>query len=364
MLKSPLTLGFLVILLALSLVDLFTPTKVFSEYENRRLAQRPEWSLEKVIDGTFMHDFETYVNDQFVLRNDWIRLKAVSEHLLLKRENKGIFFGREGYLFDKVFTAPPTTTRNLRYLQEFLELYAKEDITCVIVPNSFAILTQHRPRGVPFLDQVSLLAVWEEEFGLLNLAPLFLAHQDKPIYYRSDHHWTLYGAYLAYEAIVQSWGLEAVPYEDFDVHEVEGFLGTYYRRARPVLYRSETLQYLDPSIHAYHYFGQVHQSLIDQDAFNTLDQYRALMHGNIGYANIFMVEEAAVESKILIIKDSYANAMIPFLTHHVDQIDVVDLRHFNGSLKALIETGDYDHILFLQNFMHFTQDPTVARLRY
>ena len=364
MLKSPLTLGFLALLFVFSILNFLTPTKVFSDYENRRLAQFPTWSMERMIEGSFMIEFETYVNDQFVFRNDWIRLKAVSERILLKRENNGIFLGRDGYLFDKVLKPPSTLDRNVRYLEEFLALYAHENITSMIVPNSFALLTQHRPRGVPFLDQVSFIERWEKDLGVFNVVPNLLAHQDEAIYHRSDHHWTLYGAYLAYEALMHAWGLEAVPYETLDVQEVEGFLGSYYRRARPVFYRGEVLRYYDPAIHSYQFFGETHDSLTNKELLSTRDPYRALMHGNIAFASVYRVEEAAVESRILIIKDSYAHALIPFLTHHFDQIDVVDLRHFNGSLKAVINAQSYDHILFLQNFMHFTQDPTLARLRY
>ena len=364
MIKSPLTLGFLAILFTFAVLDLLAPTRRFSDYENRLLALRPAPSFEGVLEGTYMKDFETYINDQFVFRDHWIFIKSVTERVLLKNENNGIYRGRNDYLFDKVLTAPATTDRNLQFFSEFLSLYQDQPITSVIVPSSFAILTDLRPRGVVFLDQLSLIDEWSQTFGLLNIAPVLKAHQNEDIFYKSDHHWTLFGAYLAYQEILTAWNLEALPFETFDTETQEGFYGSYFRRGRPVFYPSETMVFYDPAIVRYEYFGQRHDSLIDRSALLTMDPYRAFMHGNIGLSHVFMTEDTEVENKILIIKDSYANSLIPFLTHHFDQIDVVDLRHFNGSLKALIETGEYDQILFLQNFMQFTEDATLARLRY
>jgi len=363
MFKSPITIGFMIIITGFALLDLLNPTKTFSEFENRYLASRPEVSLEAVIEGEFMKDYEAYVNDQFILRNFWINIKSINERLLSKQENNGVIYGKDDYLFDKVFTIPSTTDRNLIYLEEFLALYEHENITSVVIPNSFSVLTHLTPIGTPFIDQIGLINEWSERYGLLNINETLLEHKYEELYYRSDHHWTLYGAYLTYKEIMVSWGIEPVEYETFETKSVNDFYGTYYNRAKPIFYPADTLKYFEPNILYYEVFGEKHDSLIDHNAFEINDKYRAFMHGNIGFSSV-VTRESTDPSKILVIKDSYANSMIPFMTEHFDQIDVIDLRHFSGSISALVAAEDYDHILFMQNFMQFTQDPTLARLRY
>jgi len=360
--QSMVTIGFVLIIGVFSVLDLLNPVKAFSEFENRYLATRPSVSVDEIISGDFMKDYEAYVNDQFVLRNTWINLKSINEKLLLKKENNNIVFGDEGYLFDKVFNTPSDIERQLMYLEEFLTMHEDQSITGMIIPNSFSVLSHLRPEGAPFIDQLSMIDDWNERFGFLDINETLLNHNDEAIYYKSDHHWTLRGAYLAYYDLVRSLEIEPVDYNELEISLEDGFLGTYYNRARPLGYEEETLSYFEPDILYYDVYTEQHDSLIDHNAFEIRDKYRAFMHGNIGFASVVMDE--IVEDKILIIKDSYANSMIPLMTAHFDQIDVVDLRHFSGSLTALIESEDYDHIVFMQNFMQFSTDATLARLRY
>ena len=205
MLKSPITLGFLVIITGFALLDLLNPIKTFSEFENRYLATRPEVNVETIIDGEFMKDYEAYVNDQFVLRNFWINIKSINERLLSKQENNGVIYGKDDYLFDKVFTLPSTTDRNVAYLEEFLAMYEHKNVTGIVIPNSFSVLTHLTPTGTPFIDQIEIINAWNERFGLLDINEVLLEHKHEDLYYKSDHHWTLYGAYLTYKQIMSEW---------------------------------------------------------------------------------------------------------------------------------------------------------------
>ena len=74
----------------------------FSESENRYLADRPALSLSALSDGSFMQQFELYTKEQLPLRDELIKLKAVTGGLMLKDENNGIARGRNGYLFEKL----------------------------------------------------------------------------------------------------------------------------------------------------------------------------------------------------------------------------------------------------------------------
>ena len=55
------------------------PDRESSEQENRRLQQRPEFSFETLFSGSYTKDFETYVTDQFTLRDEWITVKAARD---------------------------------------------------------------------------------------------------------------------------------------------------------------------------------------------------------------------------------------------------------------------------------------------
>lgn len=73
----------------------------FSETENRVLAEMPEVKIDTILSGDFESDYEEYLTDQFVMRNQWISLKTSVERLLLKRESKDIYFAKDDYLIEK-----------------------------------------------------------------------------------------------------------------------------------------------------------------------------------------------------------------------------------------------------------------------
>ena len=74
-----------------TLVTLLVPKRDFSDRENRALQQFPKLSLASVLDGTFEKDYETYLSDQFPLRDAWIQVKAEAELLMGKQEIKDIY---------------------------------------------------------------------------------------------------------------------------------------------------------------------------------------------------------------------------------------------------------------------------------
>ena len=91
--------------------------------------------------------------------------------------------------------------------------------------------------------------------------------------------------------------------------------------------------------------------------FNTRDKYAAFLDGNNGYSTI----EGRGTGSILVVKDSYANSFVPYLTANYAAIDVVDFRNYNYGLDQLIAANDYDQILVLYSYASFTTDPYLYR---
>ena len=360
--KQPLSAMFSLLVAAILLFDFLGPIKVFSAFENRYLTQRPVLRREDVVNGRWMLTYEEYINDQFMLRDEWITLKSLSERFLMKKENNGIVFGKDGYLFEKLLGLSEQTTLNLRYLSEF-ESLVNAPLTSMIVPNSYAILTDYLPKGIPLLDQISWLEQWDQQLNLLRVEERFKDQADQSLYYKNDHHWTLKGAYIAYTALCEQWGITPNPYESFSIETVDGFLGTYYAKAKPSSVVADRLSLIDPKIISYKVGDQSFPSLIDRNKLSSHDKYGAFLHGNIGYSTV-IVNEPDPPNRLLVIKDSYANRLIPFLTAHFDEIVIVDLRHFSGSLSGITNSTAFDQILFLQNFSNFISDPHLAKLRY
>lgn len=360
--KYSLSVMMILTILLIVVIDVGSPVRVFSMFENRFLMTKPKPTIDSILSNEFSSKFEVYVNDQFIGRDHWITLKAAFEKATNRKENNGIYFGKDSFLFEKIVAASDQLKMNEQYMNEFLALYSDLPISLMIPLSSSMIYKDKVPNYAPLFDQNQWFDSHQATWPLMNITPLFEEAEDQ-VYYRNDHHWTLEGAYLAYTKIAEQLGITPDAWASLDINSVSNFLGTYYSKGKPLLFESDTLKYVDPPIISYEASGKIYTSLIDHSKLKSYDKYSSFLYGNHGYATI-KVNEVQEPKRLLLIKDSYANSLVPFLVRHYDEIDVVDLRNFSGSLRSIIESKSFNHVLFLHSFSQFSSDKTLAKLRY
>lgn len=381
LLKRPLIWLFALFILGFTLWDLLLPPREFSDMENRMLQQKPALTLKSLMAGgeqAYSRKYEKYINDQFVLRDGWISLKSRAESLLAKIENNNVAYGRDGYLFEKVFSVDEENlASNIQYMKEFLDKYPDLPVTFSIIPNAYAILTDKTPPGFSAVsvDQnqrieelYDHMRAADPDLKLLPLSQILSAHREEAIYYRTDHHWTTYGAYLAYGEYVRSLGMEPVDYQSLERHEVKDFYGTFDAKAKRAGTQPDTIVWYDIPCRV-----EVNQepveSLNDLSRFEVRDKYSGLMHGNkaltVLYSQCNQYRREGNISRVLVVKDSYGNSFAPYLCYNFDEVYVVDLRYL-GKFSAVLTDMDlsFDDVLILYNFMNFVTDTNIPKLRY
>ena len=233
--KYPLLVIFATFIVGFSILDCVTPTRTHSEFESN-LSQMPKFSLTNLLNGKFTTDYESYVNDQFLLRDEWITLKSYIETLFGKVENNGVIYGKDGYLFEK-FTSYNEARLNLNIeaIQKFCEKYPDLSVKFALVPNSYEVLSDKLPTSSPVLDQEKLINdIYSKITSAENIDILsaLVAHNDEYIYYKTDHHWTTLGAYYAYEKLCDVFEIEKVNINHLTENTVENFYGTYFSKAK------------------------------------------------------------------------------------------------------------------------------------
>lgn len=364
--QYPIIMLFASFIISFSIIDLLSSHRDFSEMENRVLAKQPEFTLQTLFDGTYTKDFETYVNDQFIGRDTWITLKSYGEQGLGKIMNNEIVYGKDGYLFDLTLSANQERfEKNIQYLNEFLSMYQDENLFVSFIPNSTTVLQSKLPAGFPGLNQISLLEDIVKDIPTsqqIDLITPLRAHQNEYIYYKTDHHWTTLGAYYAYVALGEALNYEPVSLDLFFEAKVPDFYGTYDAKVKNPAIEPDELTYFEIDGTKTTILDKTYNTMYDTSKFEVRDKYAAYLYGNNGFTRL--ETETSPERKLLIIKDSYTNSLAPFLTQNYDTIDLIDLRHINLSLKQVIESQEYDDILFLFSVGNFMNEVNIARLRY
>lgn len=359
--------------------SVFMPKKSFSETENRYLAQRPSLTWQGLKSGAFGREYETYLSDRFPFRDQWIGVKTTAEQLQQKKEINGVWLGKDHYLIETFYQEdldPELSGKNLDRLCQFVSaqeaLAGKDHVRVMLVPSSAEIMTDKLP---PFASPFSQAAVTERltQGGIGEmLVPVRQALSDarehQAPYYRTDHHWTSFGAFAGYQAWAKSLGLDSFELSDFQPETVsDNFFGTIHSKlnipVQPdsiVLYRPKKEP--DWSV-CYDGSDSTVSTLYSMDALNTRDQYRVFLDGNHGWTKI-KNHSRTDGSRLLIIKDSYAHCFAPFAALHFEETHMIDLRYYNGKISNFIEEQGITDILVLYQIPGFLKDRNVSKLTW
>ncbi|MCR5474062.1 MAG: hypothetical protein K6F28_02540 [Lachnospiraceae bacterium] len=343
---------------------LFGTQNDFSQMENRYLAKRPGLTIGGLLDGSYMDSFESYTNEQIPLRDLLVKCKAVCVGLTGSSENNGIAKGKDGYLFDKVI-AFDRVERNIASIGQFVRS-AERDVYIAIAPTSTRINEDKLPAGMPVLDEKTCDKMLKEELEgvknahIIDLYGALSADRDKDLYYRTDHHWTTEGAGCAYREIASAMGFEPGDIGRYKKHEVHDFYGTFYAKYKGLGIKGDTIEYYDVPIKELALKDRTLYNLMDEEKLGTYDKYGAFMYGNDGE---YTVDTGRGDGRrLIILKDSYANCLIPYLVMNYDKIRVMDLRYFGGNVsEALAEDSEAD-ILLMYNWTFVNDDNHFYRL--
>ncbi len=361
----PIVFAFFVFLMGFSVIDIFWPKSEYSELENRNLQQMPEISLDSLATNKWMQDYEAFVKDQFLVRDSWINLKSISENILLKTENNDILFGEDDYLFAKSFSLDDEDRfyNNIDAITEFAKRQG-ENFHVMVVPSSAEVLSQKVPYAAPMISELYYISeIYDSLIAqgamVYDVYDAFIAHQNDYIYYRTDHHWTTYGAFLAYEYFCAQNNMPVFDTNAQNEIIIKDFYGTHYSKARNFNVVADELTYYDiPNNLSVFNTSLTEEESIESgsvynfDAFDTRDKYSAFLRGNNAYSEL----QGDGEGKILVVKDSFANSFIPFLTANYEQIGIVDFRLNTMLLDDIMAEYGYEQVLFLYSFDSFTND--------
>lgn len=350
----------------------FLKDKEFSENENRYLSQKPEFSLKNVFSGKFMRDTEKYMDDQFAGREQWITVKTDIQKLMGNKEINGVYLGRDGYLIEKwtdEMLDENLLNRNIDSLNAFAAHYGDKKISVLIAPTAGLVMQDKLPANAPAVDQDRALDRIQENLkgaSFVDVRETLISHRDTA-YYKTDHHWTSRGAFYAYAQWCAQDGRTAPLLSDYRIkRESDSFKGSLYSKVLNrdcAADRVEVFSREDVPPYSVSYnFGKISADSIF--AFNFLeqkDQYQVFLGGN--YPELTVTSEHKNGKHLLILKDSYANAFIPFLLGEYETVHAVDLRYFNQDLDSYIAQSSITEILVLYNIKNFSEDSTVSKMK-
>lgn len=358
------TIGILfAIIIIFAVADWFKEDRLYSESENRLLASRPSFSEDAVFSGEYADEYETYLSDQFVGRDKWIRIKTAVDILLQKKEINGVYMGADNYLIEKHAPEDYTASQELQRMVQLEKLVRQWDAKVMLIPTADNVLTDKMPAYASWYDQTALLENVKSRIGsrhYIDVYGVLKEHGEEEIYYRTDHHWTSLGAYYGYLAWADAMNKAPVRYAQEDAEiATDDFLGTLHSRIQ-TNWKKDTIYYYPETeargVEITYDLSDKSDSFYSESYLNTKNQYGFFLDDNHAFVEI----HTAVNNhkSLFVIRDSYASCLIPMLAGHYENIYVLDLRYFNGKLFEFMEQyiTKEDDVLVIYNCIHFLED--------
>lgn len=361
-----------IMVLVLSILSVAMPRPEILEGENRAPAPPPSLSPISILNGSFGRALEEYLKDGFPMREELIDLKAHTTLSLGMRENNGVIVGKQGYCAIRPdHSSLSLYSENLEHIKAFYSDCEKKGIPhyLFLAPRALDVLSHYfdaeELRG-------ELSSVWdmaEESLPYLIEANEEIETQSASgeyVWFRSDHHWTSRGAYEAYLKIANALSVDAISMEELRPQILsQEFYGTVHSRLglkggdgdKLSVYRWQG----DGEIAVYdHDTKRALTGLYDLKQLDEKDKYRVFLGGNHAHLSISS-PTLEVRERIMIIKDSFANSVIPYLARDVD-MEVYDLRYFKGSIEEEIARERPDRIILIYGIDTLLTDSSFALL--
>ena len=362
--------AFFLFIILFAAATLVLPKEDFSEQENRSLAKMPMLNAKSWFSGEFSDGLGKFLCEHFPLRNSWISLRTALERHVGHDEVNGIYFS-DGCLYE----APQEydyeiVDRSIAAINSLGERLGGR-LSVMIVPTSVQLYSDRLPEYAPKPEQRDLInyiySGLSDNVTAVDVYDLLYQSRDDYIFYRTDHHWTTRGAYIGYLTLMSAYGYEPVSLDKINIeHASHSFFGTYYSKVQSGEARADTIDFYTSSgpvvngVMITHPDGTVteHDDVYFRENLAIKDKYLSFLGENVPKVDVYSEYSGG---SILIIKDSFANCFVPFLTKHFEKVTAVDLRYMMD-LKDYVSLKDYDRVLILYNAETFASDCNIAKL--
>ena len=340
----------------------FGPAKEISDAERRKLAQMPEITVETLLNGEFMGEFEGFTLDQFPLRDTFRQIKSLFHYYVLNQADNNDIYVTDGYAAKLEYPLNQASVRNA--LKKFNSIYEKNlkdtgsKVYMAVVPDKGYYLTEKT--GYPAMDYAALLAAMEEGMPWATHIDLTgsLNYQD---YYRTDTHWRQEQLLDVAEKLCSAMGATAFDADSFTKTALERpFYGVYYGQAALPM-DPETIYIMENDVlsqcKVYDAETGKYMDVYNMEMLSSRDLYDVYLGGAKALLTIEN-PNATTDRELIVFRDSFGSSMTPLLVKDYAKVTLVDIRYLNSMmLKNFIKFQGQD-VLFLYSTLVLNSSDT------
>lgn len=385
---------FAAVMLTVPVVTAIMPKQTRSENENRTLQKFPaivdERRLEKAENPkdffnaikwkyitnregqAFKDDFEHYCADHLAGREVWVKAANGMTRLSGQQEINGVYTTDNQMIQTFKNYDSEKTDASISAVNKFAATFPDVPVYFMMAPTSQEFFSSKIPSYAGILSEKTFIDECYKKLDnvtSIDCLSNLKSHTSDYIYYRTDHHWTTLGAFYAYQSAAKNLGYSAYGLSSFNIETASSdFRGTLYSKTLDDSITPDVMEYFllakaEPKIEMEAINNSEitkYDSLYVREFLNQKDKYSSFTGSNVPIINI--KTNVDNDKSLLIIKDSYAHSLVPFLSKHYSKITMIDMRYINTDLQTFIKVNDYSQVLFMYNVITFSEDDDLMKL--
>lgn len=345
-----------VFIVSFLMLTVFREKGTESYQENRKLAELPEFNLSAIMDGSYTDNLGEYFTDHFAGRSYWISASGIVNANMGEGIVNDVFVTE-----DMLLGLYETPVDSYNEFASAVNMYAENydgTVYFAVIPTSAGVysdrLSEYLSNNGEKQKIDTLYNSVDNSIRKIDAYNILKMLNDNYIYYRNDSKWTSYGAFCVYRTVIQKLGFLPSAYDKYTIEHVTGdFRGNLYNKSQYSEVKADILDvytYRDGAeiteCTGYNNDGTSYtKQLYDKSYISTNDMY-----------NMYLGEDAPLvriktsvnnERKLLVIKDSYADCFIPFLTQHYSEIAVISPDCIESGISNFVNPDDYEQTLIL-----------------
>ncbi len=317
------SISFVGILLLFLTLGLFLKDRDISSYERRKLMTT------KKLKGDFIENLDTYLTDQFPLRDELISIHSIFERYVLGNIESNDVYIKDGYAIEKNYPLDSKSMQDFINKINYIQSHYLQDsqVFYTIIPDKAYFLNSNKYLKMDYEEVLEGLSN-NLKVDYIDITHLLTLDD----YYKTDIHIKQ----PSYHKIIKEFSkYYHFPYHELEYkeHKYDKFYGATYSKI-PSFTRPDTIIYLSNSILDKAYVRHLEygdKEVYEEDQLEGVDSYNVFLHGPSAFIEIENKEEN-VEGELIIFRDSFGSSFAPLLIPYYKKITLIDLRYMDLSV--------------------------------
>ena len=201
-------------------------------------------------------------------------------------------------------------------------------------------------------DCAYIRSLLQDDVHYVDVYNVLKKHVNEDIYLRTDHHWSYLGVFYAVEEMMKQANLPIPDLnQDYTTRSQSGILGSFYLyfNQKHLVNCPETFVWYEPKFSFEGtYYSYDTMQVVKTSKDKMFFYYSEPFYDMVNYGDSYLAHiktENKTGRRVAVFKDSFGNALAPFLAKGFEEIWVIDLRYFKGDGYAFLEDKGITDVL-------------------